>query len=81
MAATYECLISAELLNGPERIAWPRCLHLGRTVLSERHPRMWVVEVTDDDALEELNGQQVELTFTRGAHGIVQVSGRDVVRF
>lgn len=81
MAATYLCLISNDLLHGPQRIPWPRCLHLGKTTLSERHPGMWVVEITDDDAPEELNAQQVELYFTRMADSTVQVTGRQVVRF
>ena len=81
MAATYLCLIADELLHGPERIEWPLCLHLGRTTLSERHPGAWLVEVTDDDAPEELNGQHVDLTFTRHADQSVTVAARDVVRF
>ena len=81
MAATYLCLIADELLHGPERIEWPRCLHLGRSTLSERHPGVWLVEVTDDDAPAELNSEHVELTLTRRPDGTAEVSGREVVRF
>ena len=87
MAATYLTLISVELLRevlyDPESIPLPPCLHLSKTTLalSERHPGMWLAEITDDDAPEVLNGQHVDLTFTRHADQSVTVAARDVVRF
>lgn len=81
MAATYLILIADELVNGPEPLEVPQCLRLGRATLSERHPGRWLVEVTDDDAPEELNAQHVDLIFTRHADGAVTVTERQVVRF
>jgi hypothetical protein len=76
-----EAIDSVLKAHGPERIEWPRCLHLGRSELTSSHPGMWLVEVTDDDAPEELNSMQVELSLARDGAGIVTVTGRDVVRF
>lgn len=81
MAATYLTLVADELLNGPAPVELPRCLHIQRQTLDARHPGFWVVEFLDDDAPEELNAKQVELTLQRVGHERPRVADRKETTF
>ena len=78
MAARYLILVSPELLLAAE---WPRCMHLSNEQVSARNPAFFEVQVLDDDAPEEFDGQHVELTFHRDQAGRVTVTDRTAVSF